>query len=43
MKDAPDECVTIPHIDAIKPTLDEHHKLARVLYAIANLNLDTEE
>jgi hypothetical protein len=43
MKADHDDCVIIPHSNAIKPTLDEHHKFARVLYSVANLNLGTEE
>ncbi len=43
MKDDPHDRVIFPHLNAIKPTLDEHHKFARVLYAIAHMNLDTEK
>jgi hypothetical protein len=42
MKDDPDGCVIFQHSNAIKLTLDEHHKVAR-FYAIANLNFGTEE
>jgi hypothetical protein len=43
MKADHDDCVIIPHSNAIKPTLDEHHKFTRVLYSVTNLNLGTEE
>jgi hypothetical protein len=43
MKADRDDCVIAPHSNALKPILDEHHKFARVLYAIANLSLGTEE
>ena len=42
MKNDKSDAVIIPHTNAIRPTLDEHHKFARVPYAIENLNLDTE-
>jgi hypothetical protein len=43
MKVDKNDSVIVPHSNAIKPTLDEPHKFARVLYAISNLNLDTEQ
>jgi hypothetical protein len=43
MKADQDDCVIVPHSNALKPILDNHHKFARVLYAIVNLNLGTEE
>jgi hypothetical protein len=42
MKEDQDNCVICPHSNAIKRTLDNHHKFARVLYAFANMNLDHE-
>jgi hypothetical protein len=42
MKEDQDGCVICPHWNAIKPALDDHHKFARVLYAVANMNLDHE-
>jgi hypothetical protein len=42
MKNDHDDCVIRPHSNAIKPTLEGHHKFARVLYAVAHMNLDME-
>jgi hypothetical protein len=42
MKQDRDDCVIRPHSNAIKPTLDNHHKFARVLYAVLNMDLDNE-
>lgn len=38
-----DNCVILPHSNPIKRTLRDHHKLARVMYAIENLDLGTEQ
>jgi hypothetical protein len=38
VKDDPDDCVIQPHSNAIKPTLNDHHKFARE----TNMNLDNE-
>jgi hypothetical protein len=41
MKDDPDDCVIFLHSNStIKPTLDEHHRFAKVLFASANMNLE---
>ena len=37
------DSVILSHSNALKPHLQDHHKFARVLYAVANLDLDTEE
>jgi hypothetical protein len=43
MKDELDDCVIIPHSNATKPTLNDHHKFERFLYAIDIMNLVTEK
>jgi hypothetical protein len=40
MKTDPDDNVIIPHLNAIRPHLHDYHQLARVLYAVENLDLD---
>jgi hypothetical protein len=42
MKEDRDDCVICSHSNAIKPALDDHHKFARVLYELSNMNLDNE-
>jgi hypothetical protein len=43
MKDDPDDSVIFPQLNTIKRALDDHPRFATVLYAIANMNLDTEK
>jgi hypothetical protein len=43
MKQDKEDSVILSHSNALKPHLEDHHKFARVLYSISNLDLDTEE
>jgi hypothetical protein len=38
MKEDKDNAVIVPHSNAIRPLLEEHHQFARVLHAVANLD-----
>jgi hypothetical protein len=40
MKEDPLDSVIVPHSNAIKPHLHDYHQLARVLYAVENLDLE---
>jgi hypothetical protein len=43
MKQDKKDSVIVLHSNALKPHLQDHHKFARVLYSVANLDLDTED
>jgi shikimate 5-dehydrogenase len=43
MKQDKDDNVIAPHSNAIMPHLHEHHQLARVLYSVANLDIEREQ
>jgi hypothetical protein len=43
MKEDKEDSVICSHWNALKPHLQDHHKFARVLYTVANLDLDTDE
>jgi hypothetical protein len=40
MKEDPLDSVIVPHSNAIKPQTHDYHQLARVLYAVENLDLE---
>jgi hypothetical protein len=43
MKQDKNNNVIVPHSNALMPHLHEHHQLARVLYSVANLDIESEQ
>jgi hypothetical protein len=43
MKQDKNDNVIVAHSHALMPHLHEHHQLARVLYSVANLDIESEQ
>jgi hypothetical protein len=43
MKQDKGDNVIVPHSNAVRPHLQDRHQFARVLYSVANLDIETGE